>query len=156
MRPVEYPREKMAHQLLRDPSCLSGGEDVCKGSVQHTDSLAPRQHHCCVIRQSPGRHSVPPGNRIGEGALDVVPETEDHVEGPTPTRQGQCDCRQEIQNNEGQIGLDVEPSDLQLNSICPNISNLHPGCQHNYKSSTAGGQILWHWQQMPSCRIGRT
>ena len=92
-----------------------------------TDSLAPGQHHCCVISQSPGRHSVSPGNRIGEGALDVVPETEDHVEGPTPTRQGQCDCRQGIQNNEGQIGLDVEPSDLQLNSIRPNISN-RPVC----------------------------
>ena len=122
-RLVEYPREELAHKLLGTPGSLLSCENICQVKVKHTHPPATGQHHSCSICQSPGRNSVPPGNRVSEGALDVVPETEDHIEGTTPTRQGQCDCRQGVQNNEGQVRLDVEPNSLQSNTGDPSSSS---------------------------------
>ena len=43
----------------------------------------------------------------------MVPETENLIEGTTPSREGECSSGLGVPSNEEQIRLDVEPSDIQ-------------------------------------------
>ena len=110
---MECTGKTLAYQLLGDPSSQPGCPNLREESPKHVGLTAIRQHNSSSLYKPPWRHSVPPSNRIGEGTMVMVPETENLFEGTAPSREGECSSRSGVPSNEGQIRLDVEPSDIQ-------------------------------------------
>ncbi|XP_078516602.1 uncharacterized protein LOC144781565 [Lissotriton helveticus] len=90
---VDANRCGKAHQLPRIEDHLPCTESLSNKTVQTQGVDTNRQHHCDVLHQQAGGHTVSPAFNAGAGDMEMGHPSQDRPASHTPTREGQHTSR---------------------------------------------------------------
>ena len=122
---VVSQRDSSAHQCQGNAGSISGHPDVCQRQARDPCSVKGRQHHCNVLHQSQGRHTLSCFDESHFRDLELVPAEKDFSVSRASTEH--C-SRSGIENSGGQFGVetrsecvltgDVRPRTMPDQSVC--------------------------------------
>lgn len=111
---LEQGGGKPLYQCPGDDGCFLCNPGLHQAFAGCKDTSTHRHHISCCSHKSHGRNKVSPANCISEGALVLVPASEDNHNSTTPSRSGECHSRLSIQMHIRQDRLDVGSQHLSL------------------------------------------
>ena len=114
-------RKEDAHQLPRAPGSNPGSKDLPKGPGRQKGAAVTGQSDSSSLHKQPGWDSVPPGNQVSQGLMDVVSGERHPPYSTTPTGGREYQGRQGVESDERSLRLDAEPRDFSsdMDSLSP-------------------------------------
>ena len=116
------------HKLLRTTSCPSSSAMLREATTQHYDTVAAGQCYGSNLHKQDGWDSLTAAVRPSHPDVGVEPTAEYIPLRRAPTREGECDSGRGVQDNEGQMRLDAEPSRLRANTVSDRCMQDRPIC----------------------------
>ena len=111
--------------------------------------------HSGGLHKQSGRNSLQRTGGSHKRFVDVVPGKEYLHSSSAPTRCTEYNIWQRVQAKATQDRLAIEPRKSTTFMGPYTWTCLHPDCPPSAHSTSAGGQILMSWQQMPFSRTGQ-
>ena len=114
-------RKEDAHQLPRAPGSDPGSKDLSKGPGRQKGAAVTGQSDSSSLHKQPGWDSVPPGNQVSQGLMDVVSGERHPPYSTTPTGGREYQGGQGVESDERSLRLDAEPRDFSsdMDSFSP-------------------------------------